>query len=89
MAAWEPQTEPATKPDDRAIRERLLETIRAAEWVTDAFVNAVVTDGVVHLWGAVESDAQRDALRVAAERIPGVRAVEDHLGRLPPRSAAV
>lgn len=89
IAAQTPQPDPVSKPDDRAIRERLLATIQAAEWVTAAFVNVVVTDGVVHLWGVVESDAQRDALRVAAERTSGVRAVEDHLGRLPPWSAAV
>jgi CBS domain-containing protein len=89
LAVRKSPPEPVAKPDDRAIREQLLETIHPAEWVTDAFVNAMVTDGVVHLWGVVESDAQRDALRVAAERIPGVRAVEDHLGRLPPWSAAV
>jgi CBS domain-containing protein len=61
VAARKPQPEPAPKPDDRAIRERLLETIRSAEWVTDTFVNVMVTDGVVHLWGVIESDVQRDA----------------------------
>ena len=89
VAARKTQSELASKPDDRAIRERLLETIRSADWVTDTFVNVMVTDGVVHLWGVVESDVQRDALRVAAERIPGVRAVEDHLGKLPPWSSAI
>jgi hypothetical protein len=79
VAARRPQPEPAPKPDDRAIRDRLLETIHSTEWITAAFVNVMVTDAVVHLWEVVESDAQRDALRVAAERIPGVRAVEDHL----------
>jgi CBS domain-containing protein len=86
VAAGKGSAEPAPKPDDRAIRERLLETIRSAEWVTDTFVNVMVIDGVVHLWGGFESEVQRDALRVAAERIPGVREVKDHLGRLPPWS---
>jgi CBS domain-containing protein len=89
VAARKALAEPAPKPDDRAIRERLLETIRSAEWVTDTFVSVMVTDGVVHLWGAIESEVQRDALRVAAERIPGVRAVKDHMGRLPPWSSAI
>jgi CBS domain-containing protein len=39
---------------------------------------AVVTDGVVHLWGIIRSEDERRALRVAAENIPGVRGVEDH-----------
>jgi osmotically-inducible protein OsmY len=38
-----------------------------------------VTDGKVHLWGFVESQEQRDAMRVAAENIPGVRAMKDHM----------
>jgi CBS domain-containing protein len=89
VAAGKASAEPTPKPDDRAIRERLLETLRSAEWVTDTFVSVMVIDGVVHLWGAVESDVQREALRVAAERIPGVRSVKDHLGKLPPWSSAI
>lgn len=40
---------------------------------------ATVEDGVVHLWGSVRSQAERDAARVAVESIPGVTSVEDHL----------
>ena len=39
----------------------------------------VVTDGKVHFWGFVESKEQRSAMRVAAENIPGVVAVKDHM----------
>ena len=42
-------------------------------------VKAVVSDGVVHLWGVAPDEAKRQAMRVAAENIPGVRAVEDHM----------
>ena len=44
-------------------------------------VNPVVEDGVVHLWGFVPTDSDRDALRVLAEGVPGVRSVVDHLAR--------
>ncbi|TFH48651.1 MAG: BON domain-containing protein, partial [Lysobacterales bacterium] len=44
-----------------------------------AMVNVIVSAGVVHLWGVVDSKDQRRALRVAAENIPGVTAVEEHL----------
>ena len=37
-----------------------------------------VTDGVVHYFGGVDSDEERQAARVAAENVPGVRRVEDH-----------
>jgi CBS domain-containing protein len=68
--------------DDRSIREKILAELKANDL---RFPNAsiVVSDGVVHLWGAVQSDAEREALRVAAEDIDGVSGVEDHLGRLP------
>jgi CBS domain-containing protein len=38
-----------------------------------------VVRGVVHLWGSVRSQAERDAARVAVETMPGVVGVEDHL----------
>lgn len=34
---------------------------------------------VVHLWGSVRSQAERDAARVAVEGIAGIAATEDHL----------
>jgi len=35
-------------------------------------------DVMVHYFGTIQSEDQRDAARVAAENIPGVRGVEDH-----------
>jgi len=40
-----------------------------------------VTDGVVHLWGDLPSRTELDALRLAAEGIPGVKRFEDHTYR--------
>ena len=69
----------AAAADDATIRARLLETLDDQPWHAAIHPNVVVTDGVVHLWGLVPSEQQRDALRVLAENIEGVRAVEDHL----------
>jgi len=44
---------------------------------------------VVELWGAVIDDRQREALKVAAENIPGVKAVKDHLAWIEPTSGMV
>jgi osmotically-inducible protein OsmY len=44
-------------------------------------LNVTVTNGVVDLWGFVESEMVRQAITVAAEAIPGVRGVNDHLMR--------
>jgi hypothetical protein len=40
----------------------------------------MVRDKVVHVWfSADESEAERQAVRVAAENVPGVRSVEEHI----------
>ena len=46
-------------------------------------LNVTVTNGIVNLWGLVESDQERQAVRIAAEAIAGVVAVNDHLKREP------
>jgi CBS domain-containing protein len=38
-----------------------------------------VVDGVVHLWGQVGSEAERQAARAAVESIGGFSGIEDHL----------
>ncbi|MFC5429978.1 CBS domain-containing protein [Paraburkholderia denitrificans] len=62
---------------DREIREELIAELEGRPWAF-AGRNIVVTDGVVHLWGIFSSTEAVQAVRVAAERIPGVRGVEDH-----------
>src|SRR6266508_4063567 len=69
--------------DDRTIRERLLAELEPQPWVHLLSKNIMVQDGVVHLWGMVATEAERHALRLAAENTPGVKKVEDHLKRYP------
>ncbi|MBB3808553.1 CBS domain-containing protein [Pseudochelatococcus contaminans] len=64
--------------DDRVIRKSLQDELAAQPWGRRFENSIVVVNGIVHLWGSVGSEAERAALRVAAERIPGVRGVEDH-----------
>jgi CBS domain-containing protein len=70
--------------DDETIRASLLESIREETGVQDRYLNVTVCDGIVHLWGAVRSEAERNAVRLAAERTIGVRAIDDHIGVMPP-----
>lgn len=71
---------PPVTADDRTIRAAFYETLRRQAWGNGAAgVNALVTDGVVHLWGVAPDEAQRRAIVVAAETLPGVRGVEDHM----------
>ena len=56
------------------------------QWAPAATTNVVVHDGVVELWGVIVDERQREALKVAAENIPGVKAVKDHLVWIEPTS---
>ncbi|MBM3503238.1 MAG: CBS domain-containing protein [Alphaproteobacteria bacterium] len=73
----------AGKPTEGATRERLLEALRATDLAAAAHINAVIHDSVAHLWGLVQSQVEADALRVAAEGVPGIRRVESHIGLMP------
>ena len=83
------RSETAPPKSDAEIRERLEAEMQAQEWAPAAMVNPVVRNGVVELWGAVIDERQRDALKVAAENIPGVKAVKDHLVWIEPTSGMV
>jgi CBS domain-containing protein len=71
------------QPDNGALQKAIWDEIKAQPWLGSVFVNLAVKDGVVELWGAVDSNEQRQALRVLVEGIPGVRKVEDHVGLFP------
>jgi CBS domain-containing protein len=65
--------------DDKAIRERVLDRLRAERWASPNSINIIVQMGVAELWGAVESEAKHKAVRITAETTPGVSAVKDNL----------
>jgi len=66
--------------DDRTIRQRLITELTRQEWVHMWTADIIVRDRVVHLWFSDDrSEAERQAVRVAAENIPGVRQVEEHI----------
>ena len=71
------ETEPPKSVDDRAIREQLMRELRSQPWAH--VLDLRVENGVVHLHGTVQTDDERRALRIAAENVPGVKRVEDHL----------
>jgi len=68
-------------------REAVIAAIRDAD-LSLHYVNVVVADDVVHLWGAVDSALERDAIALAAKRTPGVARVENHLVVFPPQLSA-
>ena len=68
---------PEERPDDTVLRGEIERAVR--EHVTAPTVNVTVRDGQAHLWGMVESQQERDAARVAAENVSGVRAVHNRI----------
>lgn len=74
---------PAPRPDSGALQKAIWDEIKAQSWLKSAFVNLAVKDGVVELWGAVDSEEQHRALKVLVEGVPGVRKVTERVGLLP------
>ena len=73
----------AAAGQDDAIRDQLLAELKRQKWAEASRGNVIVTAGVVHLWGTILSEEERQALRVAAENVLGVRGVEDHTTLMP------
>jgi len=84
LAMAEPPPANAADTDDFTIREALLAELREKSWALARDADVMVRDGVVHLWCADDQpDADRRALRVAAENIQGVARVEEHVVHIP------
>jgi len=79
LASLKREKAPTTAPSDSALRERLIAQLNSKTWSRPSLINVTVQDGVVDLWGVVDTQSEKDAIRVLAEVTPGVRAVEDHL----------
>jgi CBS domain-containing protein len=73
----------APSADDDRIRSRVIATIEQAAW-RPRRLNVMARDGTVSLGGVVKSEKARQAAIVAAENVPGVRKVQDHLYVYPP-----
>lgn len=70
---------PAGAATDTEIRNQILAEIDRQPWGPRGSVDVIVTNGVVVLKGAIPDERERAALCVAAENVPGVKAVHDRL----------
>jgi CBS-domain-containing membrane protein len=70
-------TEPS--PDDRTLHGNIVAQLRLQTWIDSSSINVVVNDGLVELWGIVDSETEKNAIRVAVEETPGVREVANRL----------
>lgn len=73
---------PAGATSDHEIRRRLDEEIARKHLAAPGAVEIVVLHGMVHLWGTLTEERTRRAIIVAAENVPGVKGVKDHLAWL-------
>lgn len=80
---------PAGGADDATIRARILEELNRERWAALGTTDVLVRSGVVHLWGIITDERERQALIVAAENVPGVKSVRDHLSWMEPGSGIV
>lgn len=80
MAAHDPEAPAA--PGDRDLRARVRDALRKAG-LPPGTVTVVVSGGVVHLWGAVASESERESALRAAEGAVPERAVENHVAVQP------
>lgn len=78
-----------TQQDDRTIREQVFAAFDKLPWAARDFVNVIVKDGIVDLWGTYLARGQDEAMIVAAENVPGVKAVRSHLSWIEPMSGLV
>ena len=78
------ETPPRNSSSDAVIRQTILDKIKDEPWGPRYSVNVTVRDGRVDLWGALFEERERQALRVLAESVSGVREVHDHMTWIAP-----
>jgi CBS domain-containing protein len=88
LASVASEISPAAKSDE-AIRQGVIAELDRQSWGPQHFIDVVVRNGVVELWGTVIEPDQRTAARVAAETVPGVKQVKSHIAWVEPMSGMV
>ena len=61
------------------IRKRIMAHFKSEQWSKHSLLNATVQGGTVKLWGIVDSEAEKEAARLAAEQVAGVQAIENNV----------
>jgi CBS domain-containing protein len=76
--------EPSPPPDDDAITAKLRAEFERQPWIPSGSIEFSVDRGVVVLKGTIRDPRQRNALRIAAENVPGVKQIVDELKEVDP-----
>jgi len=75
-----------TSQSDAQIQAQIRTALQKQDWAPLGSTTIMVRDGVVQLHGTIFDERERTALKVLAEGVPGVKAVEDHLVWIEPVS---
>ena len=89
LAGASPTPQATAQSNDAGIRAAFLAELGREKWAPIALINPIVRDGVVELWGTITDERERQALIVAAENVPGVKGVRDHLAWVEPTTGMV
>ena len=79
----------ASSEDDAKIRDGFFAELERQPWAPRTSINPVVRNGIVELWGNIFDEREREALRVMAQNLPGVKGVQDHLVWVDPASGFI
>jgi predicted transcriptional regulator len=78
IASWRDEF-PASVPNDAALRQAVMANLEKESWAPTGLINVTARAGRIDVWGFVDSEAQKEAIRVAIEITPGVTAVNNNL----------
>lgn len=74
---------------DAELRRRVLAELDKQRWAPRSYLDVNVENGVAELVGLITDAREREAMRVLAENVPGVRGVVDHLTWIEPYSGII
>jgi CBS domain-containing protein len=78
LATLRKDVEPGSMTDS-IVRDKILAQFNLEPWSKFSTLNVTVQNGTVELWGIVDTEAEKQAARVAAEMVAGADAVEDNV----------
>src|SRR5262249_40487059 len=82
LASLRKEIEPSAITD-AMVRKRVMAQFRSERWSKHSLLNATVQGGKVKLWGIVDSEAEKEAARVAAEQVADIQEIENNVIVLP------
>jgi len=90
LASVHREAEPSAQSDE-TIRSLLLQELARQKrgLLAPIYVNPIVRNAIVELWGTITDERERRALIVAAENVSGVIEVRDHIVLVDPISGIV